>query len=118
MKLSFKEFKDCRALALKRFVMLAKRLVLGPELQAQYVEFLREYEVLRHCHEVYESDDPPNQPAYCMLHHAVLRPSTTSTKCRVAFNVSAKRSLTELSERSATNRLDLHSSSCDSRSSK
>ncbi|XP_062713737.1 uncharacterized protein LOC115269020 [Aedes albopictus] len=101
VQLPFKEnidqLDDCRALALKRFLMLEKRLARNPELQAQYVEFLREYEALGHCHEVREAKDPPNQPSYYMPHHAVLRPSSSSTKCRVVFDASAKSSPSELS---------------------
>ncbi|XP_058828585.1 uncharacterized protein LOC131688396 [Topomyia yanbarensis] len=96
-KENFNQLNDCRTLALKRFLMLEKRLIRNPELQEQYVEFLQEYETLGHCHEVFESDDPPNQLAYYMPHHAVLRPLSSSTKCRVVFDASAKSSLTELS---------------------
>ncbi|XP_062539178.1 uncharacterized protein LOC134207480 [Armigeres subalbatus] len=99
VRLPFKEnsdqLDDCRALALKRFLLLEKRLIRNPDLQSQYVEFLREYEALGHCHEVNEDDDPSNQLAYYMPHHAV--PSSTTVKCRVVFDASAKSSLAELS---------------------
>ncbi|XP_065084349.1 uncharacterized protein LOC135706631 [Ochlerotatus camptorhynchus] len=91
------QLDDCRALALKRFLMLEKRLMNNPELQAQYVEFVREYEVLGHCREINEADDPPNQQRYYLPHHAVLRPSSSSTKCRVVFDASAKSSSEKLS---------------------
>ncbi|XP_065089915.1 uncharacterized protein LOC135711105 [Ochlerotatus camptorhynchus] len=64
------QLDDCRALALKRFLMLEKRLMNNPELQAQYVEFVREYEVLGQCREINEADDPPNQQRYYLPHHA------------------------------------------------
>ncbi|XP_053691588.1 uncharacterized protein LOC128740103 [Sabethes cyaneus] len=86
---------DCRALALKRFLMLEKRFVRNPELRIQYVDFIREYETLGHCREIMESEDPPNQQSYYLPHHAVLRPS--STKCRVVFDASAKSSPSHLS---------------------
>ncbi|XP_053690987.1 uncharacterized protein LOC128739518 [Sabethes cyaneus] len=88
---------DCRALALKRFLMLEKRLVRNPELRIQYVDFIREYEALGHCREIKESEDPPNQQSYYLPHHAVLRPSSSSTKCRVVFDESAKSSPSHLS---------------------
>ncbi|XP_053686318.1 uncharacterized protein LOC128735858 [Sabethes cyaneus] len=88
---------DCRALALKRFLMLEKRLVRNPELRIQYVDFIREYEALGHCREIMESEDPPNQQSYYLPHHAVLRPSSSSTKCRVVFDASAKSSPSHLS---------------------
>lgn len=86
------EVDDCRALALKRFLMLEKRLTRDPELRMQYVDFVRDYEALGHCHEVQEADDTPNQTVHYMPHHAVLRPSSSSTKCRVVFDASAKSS--------------------------
>ncbi|XP_055522879.1 uncharacterized protein LOC129717060 [Wyeomyia smithii] len=88
---------DCRALALKRFLIQEKRLMNNPELQAQYVEFIQEYEALGHCREIFEANDPPNQQKYCLPHHAVSRPSSSSTKYRVVFNGSAKSSLEQLS---------------------
>ncbi|XP_053697048.1 uncharacterized protein LOC128744228 [Sabethes cyaneus] len=88
---------DCRALALKRFLMLEKRLVRNPELRIQYVDFIQEYEALGHCRAIMESEDPPNQQSYYLPHHAVLRPSSSSTKCRVVFDASAKSSPSHLS---------------------
>ncbi|XP_058816823.1 uncharacterized protein LOC131680122 [Topomyia yanbarensis] len=88
---------DCRALALKRFLMLERRLVRNPDLKKQYIEFMREYRDLEHCHEIIEANDPPNQKNYYMPHHAVLRPSSSSTKCRVVFDASAKSSSSDLS---------------------
>ncbi|XP_055522889.1 uncharacterized protein LOC129717071 [Wyeomyia smithii] len=91
------QLDNCRSLALKRFLMLEKRLIRNPELQAQYVDFIREYESLGHCREVAESQDKPNQQLYYLPHHAVLRPSSSSTKCRVVFDASAKSTPSELS---------------------
>ncbi|XP_058449304.1 uncharacterized protein LOC131429270 [Malaya genurostris] len=87
---------DCRDVALKRFLMLEKRLLRNPELQTQYIEFIREYELLGHCHQVIEADDPSNQQNFYMPHHAVLRPFNSSTKCRVVFDASAKASPSNL----------------------
>ncbi|XP_055543114.1 uncharacterized protein LOC129728688 [Wyeomyia smithii] len=101
VKLPFKEnlsqLGNCRSVALKRCLMLEKRLIRNPELQTQYVSFIREYESLGHCREVAESEDEPNQQMYNLPHHAVLRPSSSSTKCRVVFDASAKSSPLELS---------------------
>ncbi|XP_055527038.1 uncharacterized protein LOC129719672 [Wyeomyia smithii] len=101
VKLPFKEnlsqLGNCRSLALKRFLMLEKRLIRNPELQTQYVNFIREYESSGHCREVAESEDVPNQQVYYLPHHAVLRPSSSSTKCRVVFDASAKSSPLEVS---------------------
>lgn len=77
--------------------MLEKRLARNPDLQSQYVHFIQEYEALGHCHEINESEDQANQQSYYLPHHAVLRPSSSSTKCRVVFDASAKSSPSDLS---------------------
>lgn len=101
VRLPFKQnvdqLDDCRALALKRFLMLEKRFKRDPNLRDQYVEFLREYESLGHCHQIDEANDPPHQPTYYLPHHAVLRPTSSSTKCRVVFDASAKSDPAKLS---------------------
>ncbi|XP_055584842.1 uncharacterized protein LOC129737707 [Uranotaenia lowii] len=88
---------SCRNLALKRFFMLENRLQRNPELWSQYVEFIREYQLLGHCQTINEADDPPQRGKYYLPHHAVLRPSSTTTKCRVVFDGSAKSSPSGLS---------------------
>ncbi|XP_050077620.1 uncharacterized protein LOC126564582 [Anopheles maculipalpis] len=94
---SLDQLADSRALSLKRFLMQEKRLISNTELQEQYKTFLEEYEALEHCREGREENDPPNRQVYYMLHHAVLRPSSSSTKCRVVFDASAKPSPSQLS---------------------
>ena len=96
LKETVTKLDDCRDLALKRFLMLEKKLQRNPELRSQYTEFIREYETLGHCHQVAETDDPSNQKRFYLPHHAVLRPSSSSTQCRVVFDASAKSSSTNL----------------------
>ncbi|XP_049279325.1 uncharacterized protein LOC125761836 [Anopheles funestus] len=94
---TLQQLNSCRALAQKRFLMLERRLARHPDLQNQYKEFIHEYEELGHCHEIHEAQDPPQQRAYYLPHHAVLRPSSSSTKCRVVFDASAKAAPSEFS---------------------
>lgn len=84
------ELGDNRSLALQRFLLLEKRLKRDPKLKLEYTKFIEEYESMGHCKEVNESDDHPGQRSYYMPHHAVLRPSSSSTKLRVVFDASAK----------------------------
>lgn len=84
------QLNDNRSLALRRFYYLERRLLREPELHAQYSKFIEEYGTLGHCREVHESDDPPSMLKYYMPHHAILRPSSSSTKLRVVFDASAK----------------------------
>ncbi|XP_055604341.1 uncharacterized protein LOC129752591 [Uranotaenia lowii] len=81
---------DSRSLARKRFFALERRLATQPVLKKQYSDFMEEYESLGHCKQVREEDDPPNLLKWYLPHHAVLRPSNSTTKCRVVFDASAK----------------------------
>ncbi|XP_062714536.1 uncharacterized protein LOC134291166 [Aedes albopictus] len=84
------QLSDSRTMALRRFFMLESKLQRHPDLKAQYDAFMDEYESLGHCREVQERDDPPGVLKWYLPHHAVLRPSNTTTKCRVVFDASAK----------------------------
>ncbi|XP_055615150.1 uncharacterized protein LOC129761453 [Toxorhynchites rutilus septentrionalis] len=97
LKENSSDLDDCYALALKRFLSLEKRLARDSNLRSQYQDFIREYEDLGHCQEVTPTNETPNQSKYYMPHHAVLRPTSSSTKCRVVFDASAKSSPTALS---------------------
>ncbi|XP_055633678.1 uncharacterized protein LOC129774015 [Toxorhynchites rutilus septentrionalis] len=87
-----------RSLALKRFFLLERRLARQPELKQQYTTFIKEYQDLGHCKEVRESDDPPAKQVYYLPHHAVLKPSSTTTKVRVVFDGTAKSSTNYLND--------------------
>lgn len=91
-KNSDSELGDSRSMALKRFLFLERRLEKDAELRREYSRFLREYEELGHCEIVDESKDVPGTKFFYLPHHAVLRPSSTSTKLRVVFDASAKSS--------------------------
>lgn len=85
-----KTLKDNRDLALRRFLMLEKRLLRDPSLKEQYAKFIQEYEELGHCREIDETEDRPSQGRFYLPHHAVLRPSSSTTKLRVVFDASAR----------------------------
>ncbi|XP_055588815.1 uncharacterized protein LOC129741136 [Uranotaenia lowii] len=55
-----------------------------------------EHFVATHTRDV-SADDPPQRGKYYLPHHAVLRPNSTTTKCRVVFDGSAKSSPSGLS---------------------
>lgn len=90
LKDSVEQLADSRFLALRRFYLLEAKLARNPDLKAQYDAFIEEYESLNHCQEVQESNDPPGLRKWYLPHHAVLRPSNSTTKCRVVFDASAK----------------------------
>ncbi|XP_058448849.1 uncharacterized protein LOC131428824 [Malaya genurostris] len=97
LKENVNQLDSCRNLAMRRFFMLENRLQRNPELKVQYIDFIREYQQLGHCREVNVADDDANIKPYYLPHHAVLRPGSSSTKCRVVFDASAKSAPTHLS---------------------
>ncbi|XP_055522792.1 uncharacterized protein LOC129716973 [Wyeomyia smithii] len=90
LKENANQLSDCRSLALKRFYLLEQRFARDPCLPEQYVDFIREYERLGHCKQIDERKDPPNMLKCYLPHHAVIRPDSSSTKCRVVFDASSK----------------------------
>ncbi|XP_055614980.1 uncharacterized protein LOC129761290 [Toxorhynchites rutilus septentrionalis] len=85
------DLNDCRTLALE------KRLARDTNLRDQYKDFIHEYETLGHCEEVEMANETSTENKYYLPHHAVLRPSSSSTKCRVVFDASAKSSPADFS---------------------
>ncbi|XP_065078260.1 uncharacterized protein LOC135701404 [Ochlerotatus camptorhynchus] len=102
VQLSFREsvdqLKRSRSLALKRFLLLEKRLAQDPDLKAQYAEFIDEYQSLVHCREVREEEDPHGLQSYYLPHHCVFKPSSSNTMFRVVFDATAKASELSLND--------------------
>ncbi|XP_063624778.1 uncharacterized protein LOC134796521 [Cydia splendana] len=82
-------FSGSRAIALKRFSSLERKLLSNSDFYRNYVAFMKDYESCRHLEEC----DPPGVDVgkfFYIPHHGVLRPSSTSTPLRVVFDASAK----------------------------
>ncbi|GJQ87162.1 hypothetical protein Trydic_g8746 [Trypoxylus dichotomus] len=85
---SVENLGNSRNIALQRFYKLERRLRNEPELNSQYTEFMHEYEQLGHMVEI---DEKSGQMPSCYLpHHAVVKQSSITTKCRVVFDASSK----------------------------
>ncbi|XP_058817215.1 uncharacterized protein LOC131680520 [Topomyia yanbarensis] len=82
---------DSRSMALRRFLLLEKRLARNPELKNEYHKFMEEYLSLGHMQRVREDDGQYSQ-AYYLPHHPVVKEASTTTKVRVVFDASAKTS--------------------------
>ncbi|XP_055590366.1 uncharacterized protein LOC129742489 [Uranotaenia lowii] len=74
---------DSKHHALQRFDYLEKKLQRNSELA--YCAFMAEYIELGHCKIVDPSDD-----GFYLPHHAILKPSSSTTKLRTVFDASAK----------------------------
>ncbi|XP_058839198.1 uncharacterized protein LOC131694734 [Topomyia yanbarensis] len=95
---SINELGNSRSLAFKRFLSSEKRLANNPKMKVMYQAFIKEYEDLGHCHEIREACHPPDQRSYYLPHHAVLKPSSTSTALRVVFDGKAQSNGLSLNE--------------------
>ncbi|XP_055614831.1 uncharacterized protein LOC129761148 [Toxorhynchites rutilus septentrionalis] len=80
-----------KAIALRRFELLERRLDKDIQLKREYNKFMREYLDLGHMSLV--SEEEATDSMQCFLpHHPVLKEASTTTKVRVVFNASAKMS--------------------------
>ncbi|XP_036344265.1 uncharacterized protein LOC118753492 [Rhagoletis pomonella] len=77
--------------ALNRLHSLERKLLRFPELRQQYFDFMDDYLSRGHM-EVLTSEQIVEDPATCvyLAHHAVLKPNSSTTKCRVVFDGSGK----------------------------
>lgn len=78
---------DSKAMALRRFYSLERRLNRDSDLKLQYTQFLKEYLSLNHMKLVHSDAD---QGSCYLPHHCVFKPSSETTKLRVVFDASAK----------------------------
>ena len=76
---------DSYSRSLNRFLNLEKRLARQPELRAEYVQFMRQYEDLGHMQPIESSS---TAHTYIIPHHCVVRPSSSTTRLRVVFDAS------------------------------
>jgi hypothetical protein len=78
-------------MALKRFSYLERKLNKDPDLKTQYTEFMDVYLKSEHM-TLLDTDEilPNTTDQYYIPHHAVLKPTSSTTKLRVVFDASAK----------------------------
>ncbi|XP_076661018.1 uncharacterized protein LOC143364711 [Halictus rubicundus] len=75
--------------AMSRFQSLERRFALNPELHTEYTQVIEEYITLGHLTEI---KTPVHSEGFYLPHHAVIKPSSSTTKVRVVFDGSAKSS--------------------------
>ncbi|XP_018360619.1 PREDICTED: uncharacterized protein LOC108759612, partial [Trachymyrmex cornetzi] len=79
---------ETHEIAKRRFLSLEKRLLLQPDVCAQYRKFMQEYIDLNHMRRTKPSVN--HEIAYYMPHHSVFEETSTTTKLRVVFDASCK----------------------------
>ncbi|XP_036150809.1 uncharacterized protein LOC118648578 [Monomorium pharaonis] len=82
---------DTRAIALRRFYKIERKLDFRPILKRDYAQFMHEYVQLGHMTPI-ETEEPANTelPVFYLPHHCVIKPDSSSTKLRVVFDGSCK----------------------------
>ncbi|XP_068140372.1 uncharacterized protein [Drosophila tropicalis] len=77
--------------AKQRFSSLERQFRKDSQLKQQYVKFINDYEKQGHMELLSQMqiDENPDTCVY-LAHHAVLKPSSSTTKCRVVFDGSGK----------------------------
>ncbi|UYV69790.1 hypothetical protein LAZ67_7000738, partial [Cordylochernes scorpioides] len=95
VKLPFRQHRpllgESREKALRRFLLLERKLCKNVKLYDQYRGFMKEYEHLNHMERVPIAEVKRELcRCYYMPHHPVIREQSTTTKKRVVFDASAK----------------------------
>ncbi|XP_018393048.1 PREDICTED: uncharacterized protein LOC108772091 [Cyphomyrmex costatus] len=83
-----KQLGESRNAALKRLYSLERKLSSNLELKTAYSQIIQEYLKLKQMIPI----DDSSEDGYYMPHHAVIKPSSNTTKVRVVFDASAKTS--------------------------
>ncbi|XP_045449996.1 uncharacterized protein LOC123658688 [Melitaea cinxia] len=81
-------FEGSRAIALRRFHAIEKRLSRDQSLKQQYTDFMTDY--IESGHMTLVPAKHMGLGKYYIPHHCVLRPDSSTTKLRVVFDASAK----------------------------
>ncbi|XP_065355419.1 uncharacterized protein LOC135949893 [Calliphora vicina] len=93
VKLPFKtndfQLGESKKSAMQRLESMERQFCRNVDLKAEFHEFMNEYIQLNH---MQISPNGTEQQVYYMPHHAVLKPSSTTTKLRVVFDASCKSS--------------------------
>ncbi|XP_065360529.1 uncharacterized protein LOC135954335 [Calliphora vicina] len=82
------ELGESKLAAIKRLQSMERKFMKNEDLKVEFLKFMDEYKELNHM----EATSNDVKAAYYMPHHAVLKPTNTTTKLRVVFDASCKSS--------------------------
>ncbi|GFV96322.1 integrase catalytic domain-containing protein [Trichonephila clavipes] len=83
------ELGDSKPAAISRLLAMERKFKNNPDFEKQYKEFMNEYESLGHMSLV-NSRFHTSKDQNFLPHHAVIKPSSLTTKLRVVFDASCK----------------------------
>ncbi|GFV88961.1 uncharacterized protein TNCV_442261 [Trichonephila clavipes] len=87
---SISELGDSKPAAISSLLAMERKLKNNPDFEKQYKEFMNEYKSLGHMSLVNSNSHISNKYLNFLPHHAVIKPSSTTTKLRVVFDASCK----------------------------
>ncbi|GFT70388.1 DUF1758 domain-containing protein [Trichonephila clavipes] len=79
------ELGESKPAAISRLLAMERKFKNNPDFEKQYKEFMNEYESLGHMSLV-NSRSHTSKDQNFLPHHAVIKPSSTTTKLRVVFD--------------------------------
>ncbi|GFW44422.1 integrase catalytic domain-containing protein [Trichonephila clavipes] len=82
------ELGDAKPVAISRLLPMERKFKNNPDFEKQYKEFMNEYKSLGHMSLVNSNFHTSNKDLNILPHHAVIKPSSTTTKLRVVFDAS------------------------------
>ncbi|XP_046393727.1 uncharacterized protein LOC124161449 [Ischnura elegans] len=96
LKESVTQLGESRDIAIRRFLLLERRLQRDRNYRAAYIAFMDDYEKQLHMEVI---PDPESKGiTYYIPHHAVIKPSSSTTKLRVVFDASCPSSGVSLND--------------------
>ncbi|GFV63868.1 pao retrotransposon peptidase superfamily [Trichonephila clavipes] len=83
------ELGDSKPAAISRLLAMERKFKSNPDFEKQYKEFMNEYKSLGHMSLVNSSSHTSKDQNF-LPHYAIIKPSSSTTKLRVAFDASCK----------------------------
>ncbi|XP_049877906.1 uncharacterized protein LOC126375107 [Pectinophora gossypiella] len=78
-----------KSIAVSRLQQMEKRFIRNSQFKDEYIQFMKQYESANHMIKAPVNESDTINLPYYLPHHAVLRPTSLSTKLRVVFDGSA-----------------------------